>query len=241
MITLQQIYIGCTVFSVGITALDFLGILGGSRDGEDHSGDGDYGADLDVTALDHGTDSDAAALDTGSELDAGDFDLGGDADGDDVSHSDHTEDFEAQSHHGGGVAILSILSYLRSFVYFCLGFGPTGWVALATGRSLGNSFMWALPAGAIAFVLARTFFRFQRSDTDSSLMSDELLFQRGTVIVPLSHDAMGKVRIHVGMNVTEQYALSAEPSTEFRKGDTVWITNVTDEHVYVEDILTRKE
>ena len=228
MVSLQGIYIGCTVFSVGITTLDFLGILGGRHesDGDGMGHGGDHGGDM-------GHDGD---------LDGGDIDHAGDVDsGDHDADSNHaSEATSSETSHYGGVAVLSVLSYLRSLVYFCLGFGPTGWVAMATGRAPAGSLLWALPAGAIAFVVARAFFRFQRSDTDSSLRSEELLFQRAIVIVPLSHTTMGKVRAQVGMNVTEQYALATETGAQFKKGDTVWITNVTEECVYVEDEITKR-
>ncbi len=139
MVSLQGIYIGCTVFSVGITTLDFLGILGGrdesGSDGMEHGGDlhgGDMGHD--------------------GDLDGGDIDHAGDVDsGDHDADSDHAgEATSGETSHYGGVAVLSVLSYLRSLVYFCLGFGPTGWVAMATERSPAGSLLWALPAGASA-------------------------------------------------------------------------------------------
>ncbi len=212
MASLQSIYIGCTVFSVGVTLMDFLGILG-------HHDDHD-GGDMD---------------------DAGHFD--GDTDhGDQADSTDHeaTSDADTVETPHGGVAILSVLSYLRSLVYFSLGFGPTGWVAISTGRTTVMSLVWALPAGLVALVLARAFFRFQRSDTDSSLRMEDLLFQRATVTVPISHDKMGKVRVQIGMNVTEQYALATAPNTQFERGDIVWITDVTEECVHVEDDIARK-
>ena len=92
-----------------------------------------------------------------------------------VTNSDPTGDVESsETEHRGGVAVLSALAYLRYTVYFCLGFGPTGWIVMATSRSPANSLIWAIPAGGVAFVLAYAFFRLQRSDTDSSLHSKEL-------------------------------------------------------------------
>ena len=41
MIWLNGVYIGCTLFSLTITVLDFLGFLGGSQDSD--SGGGDAG------------------------------------------------------------------------------------------------------------------------------------------------------------------------------------------------------
>ena len=142
-----------------------------------------------------------------------------------------------QMHHGpdqqGAGPILSALSYLRLFVYFCLGFGPMGLVALATGRSAFASLLLAIPVGVAAVFLAQAFFRFQRQDTDSQLTSADLVGQTGTVIVPLDDRTMGKVRILVGPVVTEQYALAAHPGAAFKNGDQVMVSSVTDECVYV--------
>ena len=219
MIWLNGVYIGCTLFSVTITVLDFLGFLGGSHDSD--SDGGDAGGDT----PDDGADSSSTRFDTDLP---GDEALAGKASHESVPHT-------------GKVAVLSVLSYLRSLVYFCLGFGPTGWAAIAMGNSAVQSLIWAAPAGVAAFALAHAFFRFQRTDTDSSLHSEELFFQQATVIVPLTHDTMGKVRVQVGMNVTEQYALAAKPNARFEKGDTVRVANVTDECVYVEHENMTKE
>lgn len=218
MIWLNGVYIGCTLFSVTITALDFLGFLGGSQDND---GGGDAGSDT----PDDGADAGSTRFDTDLP---GDEAFTGKASHESVPHT-------------GKVAVLSVLSYLRSLVYFCLGFGPTGWVAITMGNSAGQSLIWAAPAGLVAFVLAHAFFRFQRTDTDSSLRTEELYFQPATVVIPLTHDTMGKVRLQMGMNVTEQYALAAEPDARFEKGDTVRVTNVTPECVYVEHDNMAKE
>ena len=218
MIWLNGVYIGCTLFSVTITVLDFLGFLGGNQDSD--SG-GDAGGD----SSDDGADSGSTRFDTDFP---GDEALAGKASHESVPQT-------------GKVAVLSVLSYLRSLVYFCLGFGPTGWVAIAMGNGAVQSLIWAAPAGVAAFALAHAFFRFQRTDTDSSLHSEELFFQQATVIVPLTHDTMGKVRVQVGMSVTEQYALAAKPDARFEKGDTVRVANVTDECVYVEHENMAKE
>lgn len=203
MFPLQGIYIGCTIFSAGVTILDFLGFLSREDSSNSHS-------------------------DNGGSHDSHDSD-------DATSHHDHHDHQAHQAHHGGGVAVLSALFFLRSLVYFCLGFGPTGWVAIASGRSTAVSLIWAVPVGAVALILARLFFRFQGHDTDSSLTKQELLFQRGAiVIIPISPNNMGKIRLKVGMNVAELYALPAKPNEEFKKGDRVWITETSDDCVYVE-------
>jgi membrane protein implicated in regulation of membrane protease activity len=206
----RQIFIASTVFSVGVVLLDFFGALGGHHGGETagnvtagHVFSGDHSA-----ADSHGAGGDHAP---GAPL--------------------------GQGHHGpdqqGAGPILSALSYLRLFVYFCLGFGPMGLVAMATGRSAFASLLFAIPVGVAAVFLAQAFFRFQRHDTDSQLESADLVGQTGTVIIPLDDRTMGKVRILVGPVVAEQYALAARPGAAFKRGDQVMIASVTDECVYV--------
>ncbi len=126
-----------------------------------------------------------------------------------------------------------MLTYLRLFVYFCLGFGPAGWIALASGRGALTSLAVAAPFGFGSLLLARAFFRFQRADTDSQLESSDLIGQEATVIVALDDRTMGKVRVTAGMNVADLYALATDPGQAFEKGAPVRISDVTDECVYV--------
>jgi len=229
----RQLFIASTIFSVGVVLLDFLGILGGHHGG-DTTGDITAGH----IAGDH------MAADLGGHGDVGHVagELGGHGD---VGHvavhvtgehgADHHAD-EAQhsvSNHQNAAPILSALTYLRLFVYFCLGFGPMGWVAMTTGQSVFVSLALAAVVGVAAVFLAQAFFRFQRRDTDSQLASADLVGQRATVIVPLDGKTMGKVRIQVGPVVTEQYALAARAGAAFENGEEVTVTSVTDECVYV--------
>lgn len=129
--------------------------------------------------------------------------------------------------------LLSVLRYLRMVVYFSLGFGPVGLIALEMGRRSLESALWAIPSGIGAAFLARAFFRFQQKDVDSSLRDDDLLFEKGTVLVSISGENMGKVRLRVGQIVTERYARAADPHDSFHPGDAVQIVEVTEECVYV--------
>jgi membrane protein implicated in regulation of membrane protease activity len=211
---LQSLYIASTVFSVGVVLLDFFGLLGGHHGGE-MAGDVTAGHLGDHTAPDLTVAHDAA--------------------GHDAAHADTGQASPAhdQPSQPGAGPILSVLSYLRLFGYFCLGFGPMGLVALLTGRSALASLLLAIPVGVAAVFLAQAFFRFQRQDTDSQLASADLVGRTGTVLVPLDDRTMGKVRILVGPVVTEQYALAAHPGAAFNKGDQVKIASITDECVYV--------
>ncbi len=177
---LHGIYIFTTVCSVGITAVDMLGLLG--------TGEGD------------------------SDTNAG------------------TDGETGVGEHG---PLLSMLGYLRTGIYFCLGFGPLGLVAGATGAGMLGSLAWAVPGGVAAAFLARLFFRFQQHDLDSSIQEQELLLEHARVLVPLSSTDMGKVRVKMGQAVVERYALAEDAWDAFRTDEMVEIVRTTDECVYV--------
>lgn len=178
---LQGIYLFTTIFGIGVTMVDMLGILGG----EDHQVAGDHG--------DHGG----------------------------AGHEN--------AHNGAHAPLLSILHYLRMCVYFSLGFGPLGLIADAVGAGVLGSLAWAVPGGVAAALLAGAFFRFQHRDIDSSVYDEELLFERGRVIVPMSSKTMGKVRVKRGQAVVERYALAEDEGDAFRTGDVVEIVQVEDD------------
>lgn len=232
---IQQLFIGSTIFSVGVVLLDFLGILGGH-----HAGD--TAGDVTAGHID-GAGGDGSHLDAGHL--GGDHGPGGHEAG--TSATPHAGSEPATTDHGAhpgaeqhlapaqqaAAPILSVLSYLRLFVYFCLGFGPTGWAALVSGRSALVSLGLAIPVGLLALFLAQAFFRFQRHDTDSQVRGTELVGRTATVIVPLDDTTMGRVRIQVGPTVSEQFALAAGRGASFEKGAEVTVTSVTDACVYV--------
>jgi membrane protein implicated in regulation of membrane protease activity len=208
---LRQIFIAGTIFSVGVVALDFMGIFGGDQSGDGSGVDsGDTGGNFAGEVGDPTGDLSAEMADDGGTTSTGDSDIG-----------------------SGPTLVLSVLTYLRLLVYFCLGFGPVGLVALLTGRSALIALLLAVPIGVIAVFLAQAFFRFQQSDTDSSVKGKELLMREATVTVPLTHSTMGRVRLQLGMSVVDQYALAENPEADFKRGDTVRIVRVTPDCVYV--------
>lgn len=185
---LHGLYLFTTVFGVGVTAVDMLGLLG-----------------------------------------TGESDADGAAEGDGAGG----EDADGSGNDGGHTPLLSILRYLRVVVYFSLGFGPLGLVAEATGSGGLASLLWSVPGGVAAGFLARLFFRFQQEDVDSSIQENELLLEQGRVIVPISNQDMGKVRVKMGQIIVERYALAEYEWESFRTDDLVEIVRVTDECVYV--------
>jgi membrane protein implicated in regulation of membrane protease activity len=186
---LQNLYLFTTVFGVGVTAVDMLGILGEGHNAHD---------------------GDAA---------------GGDGDAEATSHEG--------DHENGHTPLLFMLRYLRLVVYFSLGFGPLGLVAGSTGAGFVGSLAWSIPGGLVSAALARAFFRWQQHDVDSSVQDYELLAEPARVLVPLSHQAMGRVRIRVGQSVVERYALAEDAGETFRTDDVVEVVRVTDACVYV--------
>jgi membrane protein implicated in regulation of membrane protease activity len=226
---LTQLFIGATIFGVGIVAVDLLGLLGGGSD----AGEGDTASDG-GDAGDAGDTGDGADSGEAGDLEAGDTGAGGQAwtpTGDEEGGSGHTKTGQLGT---AGNPLLLVLTYLRMFVYFCLGFGPVGWFALAGGRNPTGALALATLTGVAAVFVAQAFFRFQRRVTDSTVRDEELVRQSATVLVALDHTTMGRVRVQLGMSVLEPYARAVHAGDSFRKGDIVRIVEVTDEIVYVE-------
>jgi membrane protein implicated in regulation of membrane protease activity len=233
---LMQIYIAATILGVGVVVVDMMGLLGsqhgdegGAYDSAGHDG-GHDGGDYGGFGHDDGSD------DGGMDADSAGWDDAGDA------HDAHAHD-DAPLHEvdhdsplPGGGPVLEAIRYLRMFVYFCLGFGLVGLGLLTSGRTAQASLLFAGAAGFGAVLLARAFYRFQPRGTGDVMPSTELLREQGIVTVPFSHETMGKVRVQVGMQVQEVYALAAEEGKEFARGATVRIVQVGDDCVYVEEV-----
>ncbi len=238
---LIPVFLATTIFSLGVVSLDFLGILGGDDSGDVDGLDFDSGDGFDSI---EGADFDA--IGDGDFGDGGDGDLG-DADSFEIDTVDGTTDsrggvdiFDTDADRAGpltardgGTMVLSMLLWLRMGVYFCLGFGPTGLASVVGGSSALVALLTAMPVGVASLLLAQWFFRFQRSNTDSSLRAIDMIQAPAVVTIPLTHTTMGRVRVDAGMNVTEQYALAEHEDGDFRKGDEVRVVRVTDEAVYV--------
>jgi membrane protein implicated in regulation of membrane protease activity len=218
----MQLFVAASVFGGGVVALDFLGILGGHHGDGGHDDIGDMAAHV----------PDAGVHDSGGH-EAGDGHLDH---AHDAGHDDSAGHHEAATHtagHGGAVMVLSVLTFLRTVVYFSLGFGPAGWAGMAAGWGPLRSLALAVPFGIVALALALAFFRFQGRDTGAYSGPADLSQELATVIVPLDDKTMGKVRVKAGMNVSDLYALSAEPGLAFQKGERVRIIRVRRDCVLV--------
>ena len=229
---LGSLYMVASIFGIGVLVIDFLGLLG-EHDHDDAGGHDDAGladhADGHIADHDDGGVADHAGH-VADHADDG-------ADHTDADHDGDHEDGPDHSHFHGetsGILVLSILRHLRSVVYFSAGFGPVG--LLATWKSYGalGSLAWSAPCGIASLVIVRAILRIQRKDTDSTIKAQDILMRKATVIVPIEKDGMGKVRIVMDQLVQEQYALPEHDDERFKSGDEVYVTNVTEDCVYVE-------
>jgi hypothetical protein len=230
---LTQLFIAATIFSLGVLVIDFLRLLGSHDDGAaDHVND--------VTHLEGGHALDHAGwLEHDHGADGGDHHAFDHTDMDDAGISHSAEALDAQpdrddSPHGSDIAILTWIKYMRWSVYFCLGFGPVGWISMAAGRSAGWALVVAALSGFASVALAQVFFRFRPGDTGMVPAPEEMLWEQATVTIPLSHTRLGRVRVTQGMSVQEPFALAVAEGVEFHTGDQVRIVRVTDACVYVE-------
>ena len=238
---LRQIYIVASILAIGVVAIDMLGFLGAhqSDEGAAYDADGDDGGDG-GDAGDSNGDAGIDAYGDGHDFGSDDGSDGGDGEpsGQGVHDGMHVGDMhDAGTHQGpavGGGSVLEAIRYLRMFIYFCLGFGVVGFATLAAGRTPQASLLIAGIAGISSVLLARTFYRLQPQDTGDVISEDDLLMELGTVIVPLSDETMGRIRVQIGMEVYEPFARAAQAGSTFARGDEVKIVKVTDECVYVD-------
>ncbi len=153
--------------------------------------------------------------------------------GDDTSHLDDGDSHDLSIGHG---SVLEAIRYLRMFVYFCLGFGLVGLAMLFSDRLPLTSLIGAGIAGLATVLLARLFYRFQPKDTGNVLTDQELVLEEGVVIVPLSDEVMGKIRVSLGMEVREVYAQAAHHGEKFERGAEVRVISLGEGCVYVEGV-----
>jgi membrane protein implicated in regulation of membrane protease activity len=229
----------------------------GGEAGADHGADamGDHwGGDHDiaghggVTMADHGAEAMAdhgaeAMADHGAEAVA---DHGAGAGHEAADHAAGGEHGHAPADRGERASVvgheresrrsltLSLLSLLRSVVYFCLGFGPVGVFALLTGGTLAFSLLWSVPVGVVVMVGTRLVRRLMRRNLDSQLRTEDFLLEKGVVTVSIGKGQMGKVRVLVGGIYAERFARAQDPQESIPVGTRVRVVDATDECVYVE-------
>ena len=232
---LLSVYIACTIFGVGVTVIDMLGVLGDLFHEGDTGSDGDGGHSDDA----YGDHDAADGSDGGHESDDG---IHFDHHEDSGHHGDHQHDDHGEQ--GALVAqddtrkyelLTRLLSTARSAVHFSLGFGPVGVFAIFSGRSEMLSLAWSVPVGITTLVGGRILRRIQRSELDSQITTDDLIMERGKVLVSIGPGQLGKVRIHLESTYADRYARAQDPQKALKPGTPVRVVDVADDCVYVEE------
>ncbi len=238
---LLSLYIGATVLGAGVTIIDLLGLIGSHSDDAGSSGghDGDQ-AD--------GDQADGDQVDGDISGGSGHDDISADTTTDVANIAGHESGHDAFAHpsthdHEGSLAgmdrpekrsfVLASLTLVRSLVYFCLGFGPVGWFALATTARVGESLAWSVPVGVLTVVGTRALRRLMRRELNSEVQTSELLLERGVVTVSIGRAQMGKVRVRLGDIYVERFARSVDPERSIGVGTAVRVTDVSDECIFV--------
>ena len=217
-------YIAATVFGVGVTLADMFGIFantvtGGSDDADD--ADDDFEAEGD------------GDFDSDSEGDDTDGDEGEDGDQAEVGNSGRASSIAHDTQRKRN-PVLTLMFLLRSFVYFCLGFGPVGLFATTQYSTTGATLAWSLPVGVVTMVIARVIRKLLKKDLTSEIRKEDLLMEKGTVIVSIGKGEMGKVRVSIGGIYSDQFAKASDPEATFSVGTEIRVVEATEEFVLVE-------
>jgi hypothetical protein len=217
------LYTALSIFGLGVTVIDFLGLLDhtGYTDaqGHDASGGGHANADANHDGGDH---------------EGGDYI----PDGHTGQHGDdfrHGEEGALLGSDNTGIRFITLLmGLLRSAVYFSLGAGPTGLFALFTGRSALSGLVWAGAAGIGIAVLGKVLRRLIRNDIDSSIKPEELLMETAIISVPVGPGQIGKAIVRQFGREQEVYVRCNNGKASFAKGSEVCIVDYDESQFWIE-------
>ena len=211
---LKGLYIGATIFGAGVTLADIFGMLSniGSSEGD---GDGEFDSAEAADGLDDGDTSGADEIDS---------DTGDDTDGSIAGHDRRVK----------RNPVLTILTLMRTLVYFALGFGPVGWFAFSQYSSAGTTLLWSLPTGALVAIGTRALRSFMKKELSSTITKTDLLMEKGEVTVSITEGGTGRVRVTFGGVYVDRYAKSTDRSISIPVGSPVRVVDADDEYVYVE-------
>ncbi len=203
-----SLYIGVSIFGVGVTIADLFGAFsnlseGGSDDG-DSSGSDDPAAD----------------------------DSGDDGDSDGSAHSPSVLAHDLRSKPG---TVLRLLALMRSTVFFSVGFGPVGWFATTQYSTPLPTLAWSLPVGLAVMITAKGLRKLFRKDLSSEIRMSDLIMESGTVTVSIGKGQIGKARLMIGGVYVERFSRAHDELTEISVGARVRVIDANDECVFVEE------
>lgn len=156
----------------------------------------------------------------------------GDADIDMDLDVDVDADLEVADSFGGGVAsaVLSLLSF-RSIVFFLAFFGATGLIltALSTGSVI--ALVLAIALGFFSAALNNRVFRYLKSSSVATDVSDRVLSGAvGRITIPISVASKGRITCEIGGQTINLTAVpfDAKEQGEFGVGETVVVVEVNE-------------
>ena len=221
---LVYFYAGASIFGIGVILFDLIGhFVGGSDDGG--HGDGDVGLDMD-----HDGDIDIHGDFNGHVDTDGDFHMDGHGEDGSVLLHDKSD----KKHRAKGNIFLRIVSWARTLVYFAAGFGPVGLFGELVAK-VDYSIIWSVSVGLVTVGGALLFRWFQRRETDSTIKTQDILYEKGEVIVSIKENQMGKVRIRMAGGITERYAKAEKPDIAYPLGTKIIVVDYTDSFVLVRE------
>lgn len=223
---LISLFIGTGIFGIGVTIVDMIGIFS-----HDDSGDGDSDGLIET--------DDGGDLDFDLELDntdsGVDVDTDTDTDGDSGFEAEEAS-LIAHTHQNKGNVIITIITILRTLVYFCLGFGPIGLIATLGGNMFPFNLIWGVGAGIGSAIIAFSFKNLMRRELDSSIKEEDLIMEKGKVVVSILPGKQGKIRVKLGGAYTERYARAKDPEASIKTGSEVFVSDLEDDGVIVESV-----
>lgn len=197
------IYVAALIFGGGLLALS---VFGGGDEGDSDADGGIEGGDLDA--------------DAGADLDA---DAGADADVDAGADGSSGDDVHAASD------FLTIFVSLR-FWTFLLGFGGlTGLLLTVLGVAEPIGMIASAGMGAVCGTVATLAVRaLSRGQISSSLGQDDWIGRSGRVVLPVSAERAGKIRLEFEHEVKDVMALAAGDEGELAIGQDVIVVEMAD-------------
>ncbi|MCL2265377.1 MAG: hypothetical protein FWC22_04975 [Treponema sp.] len=207
MSDLFALFLSLTVFGIGVTIIDFIGIFDNTGSSND-SGSADDSAGAD--------DSIVNVSKSGSNL--------------------VPENKQKNPEKTGFKIISKIMSFLRNIVYFSLGFGPTGLFAVFKGLPKTSGLVWSLSAGIAVMILARFLKRFFRKDLDSSIKPDDLLQENGVLLLPLEGGEISKAAVRQYGREIEIYVRCRDLKTKLPKGKEIIIEEYDNEVYWIKPV-----
>ena len=129
--------------------------------------------------------------------------------------------------------VYSALNFLRSVVYFALGFGAVGVFGSLTGNSFISTILWSAGAGIVILIIVKFVMRVQRNVLDSQVKAGELMLAQAEVLVTIPRGKLGRIRVKSGGSYHDLYARGKDPGTAYPAGTIVYVVDSSGDDLIV--------